>query len=786
MRNLTPDETCALTAGAAMWSTLAVPEAGIPAFTMADGPMGIASGNVDERDVSLLTPCPTALGASWDVELCAQVGRVVGSDAVARGVDAVLAPNLNLARSPLAGRAFEYFSEEPVLAGLLGAGWIAGLQSTGTGSVAKHLVCNDSETERDRVDVRVDEATLREVYLLPFRMAARAGCVAMLAAYNKVNGQWCSESAHVITDILKGEWGFPGLVMSDWFGTHSGAGALNAGLDLEMPGPARVMGAKLAPQLADGSVTAERLNDAAARVAHTARAATGAKQPPLAPEAAQDILTQAAAAGFVLLRNEGGLLPIAPGSVKRLAIIGPNAAAPCYQGGTFAKIALAPDTPTPIEAIRARYGDSCEIVFEAGVDPQPRLPSMPVSPAIDIGDGCIAGMTLEYFASPDCSGQPLTRETRATNSLVWFVGVHDQSRFDQPGSVRASGLFRAEHTGPHRLYLGSTGQARVLVDGIEVLAAGGEVPASDVMGKLKAGDADSIAIDLVAGQQAHITVEFRHGGARVHGLWYGLRRPDSPEAMLERAVAAARNADAVVLVIGETSDSSVESKDRPDTHLPAGQLALIEAVCAANPRVAIVSNVGHAFDCAWEEKAAAHMVAWYPGQGFAPALAAVLAGDAEPGGRMPVSIAMQESDYPALAPIPDANGHLPYAEGVLPGYRGLIAAGKAARHSLGAGQGYTTFEWSDARLEQDGVSVLLRNTGTRPGAEVVQVYAHVPHTVLAGFAKAHLAPGEERRVQVAIEPLALERWQEGAMVRPASVALRVARHAEDEGMTLTL
>ena len=229
MPALSFEQACALTAGAAMWKSVAVPEAGIPSFTMGDGPMGIASGNVDERDVSLLSPCATALGASWDVEVARKVGSVVGSDAVARGIDAVLAPNLNLARSPLAGRAFEYFSEDPLLAGVLGAAWIAGLQSTGTGAVPKHLVCNDSETGRDYVNVRVDERTLREVYLLPFELAAEAGCAGMLAAYNKVNGNWCSESAHVLTDIVKGEWGFDKLIMSDWFGTHSSDGTINAG-----------------------------------------------------------------------------------------------------------------------------------------------------------------------------------------------------------------------------------------------------------------------------------------------------------------------------------------------------------------------------------------------------------------------------------------------------------------------------------------------------------------------------------------------------------------------------
>lgn len=785
-RELTLTEAATLTAGATMWTSVAIADAGIPSFSMADGPMGIASGRIDEREVSLLSPCPTALGASWNVALVAEVGRMIGGDAVARGVDAVLAPNINLARSPLAGRAFEYFSEDPLLAGVLGAAWVTGLQSTGTGSVAKHLVCNDSETGRDFVDVQVDERTLREVYLLPFELAAAAGCVGMLAAYNRVNGDWCSEQAHVITRIVKDEWRFPYLVMSDWFGTHSTEGTITSGLDLEMPGPARFMGPKIAEAVTAGHADLARVQDAAARVAATARRVTGAKTPP-APEEAAEVLERAAAEGFVLLRNEGDLLPLALGAVKRIAVIGPNAAAPCYQGGTFAKISVSTDTPTPIAAIRARYGAECEIVFEPGVDPQPRLPGIPVAPARDIGDGCLTGMTLDYFDTVDCSGEPRFSETRATNSLVWFVGVHDQGRFDQPGSVRASGRFRAEADGAHRFYLGATGLARMLIDGREVLRGGRELPAKDVMGALKSGDADSAEVMLSAGQDVLVTVEFGYAPARVHGLWYGIRTPDSPAAMLARAVAAARDADAVFLIVGETSDSSVESKDRPDTRLAPEQLALIEAVAAVNPRTAAIVNVGHAFDAEWGDQVAALMVAWYPGQGFAPALASVLAGGREPGGRMPVSIARAESEYCGYGLTPDADGRLAYAEGTRFGYRGLIANGTPARHALGSGFGYARFDWSDARVEDGMVSVLVRNVSARAGAEVVQVYRDAPECALLGFAKVLLAPGEERRVEIALEPRVLRRWAENGWAQiTGDVALRVARDAEDAGLTVTL
>lgn len=769
-----------------MWETVAVPEAGIPSFTMSDGPMGIASGKVDERDIAALSPCATALGASWDIDLVQRIGALVGSEAVARGIDAVLAPNINLARSPLAGRAFEYFSEDPLLTGILGAAWIRGLQSTGTGSVAKHLVCNDSETERDQIDVRVDERTLREVYLLPFEFAAEAGCAGMLAAYNKVNGQWCAEQHHVMTEIVKGEWGYPGLIMSDWFGTHSTGPTINAGLDLEMPGPARFLGAKVAEAVEAGEVAQDRVDDAARRVAETARRATGTKTRPYTAAQASELLVEAAAAGFVLLRNEGGMLPLVPGTVKRLAVIGPNAAAPCFQGGTFAKISVSPDLPSPADTIRARYAEACEVVFEPGVDPQPRLPAMPARPALDIGDGCTAGMTLEYFASADCSGEPVSRETRNTNSLVWFVGVHEQGPFDKGGSVRASGIFTAEKAGLHRFHLGATGMARMLVDGREVVATG-PTEAKDVMGKLKSGDAETGVLELSVGQQVTVAVEFHYRPARVHGLWYGIRAPGDREEMLDRAVKAAREADAVFLFVGETSDSSVESKDRPDTRLPPQQLEMIDQITAVNPRAVVIANVGHAFDASWGDRAAALISAWYPGEGFSEAIAAVLAGDREPGGRMPVSIAREESDYCGYALQPDADGRLEYSEGTGLGYRGLIAKRAAARYPFGSGLSYAQFDWSEPIVEGDGVAVTVRNISDREGSEVIQLYRDAPETALVGFAKCRLAPGRHARVHIPLPRRRFEIWGEAGW-RPTAeeVSVRLARSAEDSGFALRL
>ncbi|MET3471638.1 beta-glucosidase [Novosphingobium sp. 1529] len=765
-----------LTAGATMWTTGAVPERNARSLMLADGPMGVASGRVDERDVSVLTPAPVAQGASWDLDLVAQMGALVGNDAITMGVDALLAPNVNMARSPLAGRAFEYYSEDPLLTGLCGAAWVRGIQSTGTAAVAKHFVCNDSETQRDTMNCVVDDATLRQVYLLPFEMACAAGCGGIMTAYNHVNGDWCAQASGPLA-IVRDEWAYGGVLMSDFFATHSTAATLNAGLDLEMPGPARFLGAKAEDAVAQGLVSADRVQDAAERVIRFNQRFGGAKTP--ATLDSEELLTAGAAAGFVLLRNDG-LLPLAP-TIRTLAVIGPNATAPCYQGGTFARIAVTPDALTPLEAITATLGQHMAIVHEPGVDPQPRLPAMPVTPAMDLGDGCTTGLTVEYFAGHDLTAEPLSRETRATNSLVWFHGVHDQGRFNETGAVRASGWYVASGDGAHRFYAGATGPVVLKVDGVEIVRRDVQPAASDIMGVLKAGDAAEGVVTLRAGQRVLVEVELRYAPARVQGLWYGVRAPDTPDAMLARAIAAAAQADAVVLMLGETADASVESKDRSDTRLDPAQLHLAQAVRAANPRTAIVVNVGHAFDASFATDAAALLVAWYPGQNFGKALADVLIGTREPGGRLPMTLAAQEADYPAYGLTPDDGGDLRYDDGLLVGYRGFKAQGKAALFPLGAGMGYTSFALGEARVADGRIVVEVTNTGTRAGSEVIQAYLAQSPYALVGFAKLHLAPGESATATIEPSPYILR-----SVPGSDAVPLVIGRNAQDAAVTLRL
>jgi beta-glucosidase len=773
-----------------MWSTATWSEAGVHSIKMADGPMGISSGRVDERDISVLTPCGHALGASWDVNLVSRVGATVGNEAKRLGVDALLAPNLNLPRSPLVGRAFEMYGEDPLLSGVLGAAWIDGVASRGVGCVAKHLVCNDSETARDTMSAVIEGAALHEIYLRPFEMAAqRAGCVGVMAAYNRLNGSYCAEHRELLQEIVKRLWGFQGFLVSDWFGARDTLKSACAGLDLDMPGPDRVLGAKFAAAVTAGTVPEARLVDAASRVALGVAQIDRLPHPSLLdPALVAETLTEAAAAGFVLLRDDKHLLPLMPASTRRIAIIGPNAIAPCYQGGTFAKVGLRADARMPADVIRARFAGNAEIKVEPGVDAAPRLPMMPATPARDLGDGCKRGMTVEFFSGHEQESPPVFAETRNTNSLTWFTEMPGVGALDKPGMIRSSGWYTPTDDGLHDFFVGGTGSMRLTVDGVEYYARDSEIKPADIMGVLKAGDADCCRVALKAGHRALVEVEMRYRPARAQGLWYGVRAPSTPAAMLARAVEAARWADTVVLMVGETADAGVESKDRESTRLPAAQLALIEAIGAANSRVIAVVNVGHALDLSWDKQVAALLMVWYPGERFAEALSDVLAGTREPGGRLPVSIAARDEDYPVLSTRPDAKGDVGYSEGSYFGYRGLARAGRVPRYAFGFGLGYARIDIETVDISSmDPISVRIlvkvRNSAPRIGKAVVQLYVEGPDDEaprLEAFTALEVVGHGRAEATLVLAPRAFARWRDGSWtVAPGTHRIIVGTHSGD-------
>jgi len=747
-----------------MWST--AQDAGLPieSVRMADGPMGIASGRVDEREISLLTPCPTALAASWDRDLIAQVGTLVGGEARQRSVDVVLAPNVNLVRSPLAGRLFEMFSEDPYLTGALAGAWIGGLQRQGVGAVAKHFVCNDSETDRHSMNSIVDETSLREVYLQPFGRCVEAGAWAVMAAYNRINGTWCSAASDLIGGVVKGEWGFDGIVMSDWFGTH-GVEDAAAGLDLEMPGPARHLGVGLAAQIDAGHLEEERLDDAVERLTRFAARAKAGRESTCAPSdpvAARALLEAATVAGTVLLKNDG-VLPLAPDS-GTIAVIGPNATQPCLQGGSFARIAIEPGRPTPLQAITARFG---AVAHAEGVAVESRLP--PLHQQTITAPGGERGVLVEILGA---QGEALFAEVRDTSLLIWLAEMPVFGRLDKPGGIRVRTRLVAAADGVHRLYFGGTGLARLFVNGEEVARRDPKIAPADIMGALLRGDSDHIDRELRTGEALDLEYLMTFEPARAQGIWYGCRPPE-PADRFAAAIETARNTSAAIVIVGESQDSALESVDRSTTGLASSHVALIEAVCAINPRTVVVVNAARPVAMPWADKAAAILHVWFPGQEFGPALASVLSGDAEPGGRLPLTFARNESDYAAFDLTPDAQGNLVYHEGLSIGYRHLVSSQTPAQFAFGHGLGYADIHLTHAERvvpsEDAAPRFLLRleNVCDRAGKAVVQLYfeplrgdgAFAPIR-LVGFASVKVEAGQIAEVILTPDEIACRLWNE--------------------------
>ena len=754
-----------------------VPRIGLRPIKLSDGPAGVRPQW--PGDFPLLTPCETALAASWDPDLLRRIGELVGDEARRRGVNGLHAPNVNLPRSPLGGRAFEQFAEDPLLTGVLASAWVQGLQSRHVASIVKHLAANDSETERQIMNSVVNERVLREIYLLPFELAVKADAWGIMSAYNRVNGVYCGEHAYLLDQVLKGEWQFDGFVISDAGGTRSTAPSALAGLDMELPGPGRPQrfGDPLAEAVRSGEIRTEVVDVAVERILRLAQR-TGAVgedgwTPPEPVADPRGLLREAAAAGFVLLHNRDAVLPLQ--GVRRLAIIGPNAAEPCYQGGAFSQLPLPDSTETPLGALRARFS-GIDVVHERGALSSRKVPLLREVPLVT-ADGS-PGIEVEYFLEDTPSDAPLAREVRASGSMVWFqmpgIGVPNRR-----GRVRVRAVLTPETTGVYTFVVGSSAAFDLLLEGQRV-ASQSEPPPIDDMGALIRPDLVTLSRELQAGDSLQVEIAMKFGPARAHSLHFGIR-PPAPSNLLERAIAAAQSADAVVLVVGESQDSALESADRTTTHLTPQQEQLVERICAANPRSVVVLNAAHATDLACAEAAAALLCVWFPGQEFGPALAQVLAGDVEPGGRLPVTFARNESDYLVfdLTPI---NHDVVYEPEPTIGYRHFDEKAIAPRYAFGHGLGYTTFALSDLVIDSMRLSVNVRNTGRRPGKEVVQVYIRPPDGVieLKAFAPVRLEPGASKTVEFALEGLAFRHWNDhGWQIAPGQYQVFVGRSSVD-------
>jgi beta-glucosidase len=780
--DLSLEEKVQLLTGRDFWSTCGVPRIGLRPVVFSDGPSGIRGRTWDERDPSVNLPSPTALSASWDRDLARTYGDVLAVQARERGVDVVLGPTINAHRTPTAGRHFESYSEDPLLTGEIAAAYVDGVQRRGVGATLKHYVCNDFETERFTVDVRVSHRALREVYLAPFEAAVRESHAwLVMSAYNSVNGTTATES-DLLVSPLKDEWGFDGVVIGDWTAVRSLASA-RSGQDLAMPGPEGPWGPALVAAVRAGEVEEALVDDKVVRLLRLAArvgALAGSDAAPAVRHAAPDpaaFAREVASAGSVLLENDG-LLPVAAGSVARVLVVGHGAAHPRTQGGGSATVVPA-GVVSPLEGVRAAFpGASVEHL--AGVVVEDGLTDLPMGQLTNPETGT-PGLRVLFREGEE----QLWSEDRRSSNLVWFGGDAPVARSTE---VELAAVFRPETTGRLVLGVATVGRVRVLVDDSPVLDTEIEPVGDDLGAALLAPPAAPFALDAVAGRRCRLRVLVapRHseGGLRnALGIRLGLLPSGvDDDVRIAEAVAAAATADLVVVVVGSNAELEAEGADRETLALPGRQDDLVAAVAAANPNTVAVVNCGAPVLLPWARSVGAVLQMWFPGQEAGSALAALLTGASEPGGRLPTTWPARESDVPLLRVEP-VQGQVRYDEDVHVGHRLWLRRGASPAYPFGHGLGYTTWRIADIEApaqvcyEDAGagcaVTVTVTNTGERAGKQVVQLYASRaasavdrPDRWLIGFTAVVVDAGCTVDVPVRVRPRAWAHFDDGWRCEP--------------------
>jgi beta-glucosidase len=778
-----------LLSGAGVWTTQPVPEIGLRSMTVSDGPIGVRGGTDTELDPSATFPSSSAMAASWDEDLLRRIGGLLAGEAVRKDVDVVLGPTINLHRSPMGGRHFECFSEDPLRSGRLAAADVRGVQECGVGACPTHYVANDSETDRMSVDNRVDERTLRELYLAPFeQVVTDADPWLVMAAYNGVNGAPMTEN-DLLTEPLKGEWGFAGVVVSDWDALYHGEPAARAALDLAMPGPDAKWGIALVEAVRAGRVPEDAIDVKVRRLlllAARAGALDSVEAQKTAPGRIEDsspVARAAAAAGAVLLRNDG-VLPLRPAELARVAVLGPGARDARALGGGSATVPL-PYLVTPVAGLTRALAGRAEVVSAVGAALSENLRSARADELV--GDGGHAAVRLRWL---DADGATVLEQDAGSAILVRIT----QEAPAGAVAVEIATRFTPDQDGEWRLGATGFGECALEVDGAVVAEGAQFQEAFDIHAVFQRAPQHAAVVPLRAGQSADVVVRYRWPADAFifrAGLVVGLPlRPADEE--LAHAVELARTSDVAVVVVGTSEDVESEGFDRTSLALPGRQDELVRAVAAVNSRTVVVVNAGAPVELPWRHDVAAVLVSWFPGMEFGNALADVLLGAVEPGGRLPTTWPTALDTAPVTTTTP-TDGRLEYAEGLHIGHRAYLRDGTQPAFWFGHGLGYTTWEWQWIEATASTATVRLRNSGDRAGKQVVQVYASRPGSSverpvrwLAGFAVVTAEPGESVDVPVEIAARSLRHWTpDGWAVEPGPFVLSSGPSAGDLPVSTT-
>ncbi|WP_294764805.1 glycoside hydrolase family 3 C-terminal domain-containing protein [uncultured Rhodoferax sp.] len=749
---LTLEEQVSLLTGADFWSTQPVPRLNIGAIKVSDGPNGARGGMFKDGPTTACFPVGIALAATWNPRLVQQTGAALGMEATLKGAQVLLAPTVNLHRTVLNGRNFECYSEDPWLASEIGVAYIRGVQSVGVAATIKHFVGNESEYQRMSISSDIPERALRELYLLPFERAVKeAGVMAVMTAYNRLDATFAANHRRLVGKLLREEWGFDGVVMSDWFASMDTVESAEAGCDLEMPGPTRVRGAALVQAVEAGRVSAQAVRDCAGRILRLIDRLGRLNTRQLAPERADDVpahrtlIRALGADAAVLLKNDANVLPLAPQAGQTVALLGRAAVVPQIMGGGSATV-NAHYRIAPMAALQAQC-PGVSFTHHAGADIHRYVPVVSTP------------MQLEFFNSTDFSGPVVHTQTVPNTEQLWIDTVHP-SVTRGAFSARATLQFVADRAGDYQFSLISAGLSRAYINGALAVDAWSAWTRGDTYFTFGCNEVVHTRT-LQAAEVCKITVEFSTAAPEkldINALRFGASRV-LDGADIEDAVAAAAAADVAVVFAGLNAEWDNEGLDRTSMDLPHRQNELIARVAAANPRTVVVLQTGSPVALPWITQVGAVLQAWYPGQECGNAIADVLLGRVEPGGRLPQTWPVRLQDTPAqTGPLqyPGIGGHVRYDEGVFIGYRHYEHHGIAPLFPFGHGLSYTRFEVLGMRLSSATVApggsvtveVEVRNTGKRAGQVVVQLYVadaaaslSRPVRELKGFAKELLEPG---------------------------------------------
>ena len=788
LAQLSLEEKVSLLTGQDFWSLPAIPRIGLRSLVMSDGPVGVRGTGYAPEDPSIALPSPTALAATWDVALARRAGRLLGSESRRKGVHLLLGPTVNLHRTPLGGRHFECYSEDPLLTGEIAVGFVHGVQEHNVGTTVKHLVGNDFETDRMSVDVRIPERALRELYLAPFERVTQAGGWGVMSAYNGVNGAPMAANGRLQDEILKREWGFDGVVVSDWRAARDTVASALGGLDIAMPAMDNPWGPALVEAVRAGLVPEEVIDDKVLRVLRLA-ARTGALDGhPLPAEPLDengDAVAHAVAVGsFVLARNDGGALPLEAGALSRVAVIGALATDARVLGGGSAQV-TPPHVISPLDGLRAVL-PGVDVAYAVGADPRPFLPAAQ-GPSWAPFRFAVGGTVGSGHAFPVAS------------ATIRWIG-------DPPGGLDVAGITSLElrteitpsESGEHVLAISGFGAFELMVGEEKLYQGSLHPPGTGRADLLLHPREERFTVTLEAGVPVPVVLRQSFEPGMAHSVSTTLgHRPPGPDddGLIAEAVALAEHSDVAVVVVGTTEQVESEGFDRTSLALPGRQDELVARVAAANPRTIVVVNAGSPVLLPWTDEVAAVLLTWFPGQEAGAALADVLLGVAEPGGRLPTTWPRREEDCPVLEVRP-SGGELAYDEGIFIGYRGWSRSAASPLFAFGHGLGYTTWSYDEIALAGTEVRVTLTNTGERPGREVVQLYlsaaeggpdtAERPERWLAGFATVDATPGATVTVTIPLPERAFQVWDGGWRTVPGDYTVIAAHALDDPRLTAEL